>query len=159
MQFQLTPEQVSEIATVIDATLRDMSHEIAATDNSRFRAQLVNRRNLLRSVADALPAQGGDGQGQQPNVRVGSSGERVWTVEVIFTEDEDRTRADARMLGGHGEWHGWGRARRNPTDANVRLIGEELAAARALSDLSHQLIDAAAYTIEAFEGKPAHLYA
>jgi hypothetical protein len=159
MQFELTPEQVSEIATVIDATLRDMSHEIAATDNPRFRAQLVNRRNLLRSVADALPAHGGDDQPPQPTVRVGSSGERVWTVEVIFTEDEDRTRADARMLGGQGEWHGWGRARRNPADANVRLIGEELAAARALSDLSHQLVDGAAHTIETFEGKPVHIHA
>jgi Rv2632c-like len=158
MQFELTPEQLSEIATVIDATLRDMSYEIAATDNSQFRAHLVGRRNLLRTVADALPADGGDNQPNRPNARMGPSNERVWTVEVVFTEDEDQTRADARMLGGQSEWHGWGRARRNPADANVRLIGEELAAARALSDLSHQIIDSASHTIETHEGEPVHRY-
>ena len=42
-------------------------------------------------------------------------------------------------------------ARRNPLDPRVR-IGEELAAARALSDLAHKLFDVAANAIERFEG-------
>jgi hypothetical protein len=158
MKLELTPEQVSELAKVIDSTLRDMSYEIAATDNSRFRAGLVAHRNVLRAVADALPAGASEEQPEHADIHVGASNERVWTVEVMFSEDEDQTRADARMLGGQREWQGWGRARRNPADPSVRQIGEGLAAARALSDLSHQLIDAAAHTIETFEGHPVHLY-
>ncbi|HZQ59520.1 MAG TPA: dsRBD fold-containing protein, partial [Acidimicrobiales bacterium] len=56
---------------------------------------------------------------------------RVWTVEIVFTEDEDHTRADARLIAGRREFSGWGRARRNPADPDVPMIGEELAAARA----------------------------
>ena len=41
-----------------------------------------------------------------------------------------------------------------PSDPRVPVIGQDLAAARALSDLSHQLLQAAAERIEAFEGHP-----
>jgi hypothetical protein len=37
------------------------------------------------------------------------------------------------------------------------MIGEELAAARALSDLAHKLVEAAAEVISGREGGPAHL--
>jgi len=40
----------------------------------------------------------------------------------------------------------------------VPVIGEELAAARALSDLSHQLLHAAAARIEDFEGHPVKVH-
>lgn len=82
---------------------------------------------------------------------------RVWTLEVVFSEDEDSTRADVLLQAGSREWRGWGRARRNPADPDVPAIGEELAAARALSDLSHALVHAAAEGVEAFEGRPVHL--
>lgn len=82
---------------------------------------------------------------------------RVWTVEIVFTEDEDRTRADARLSTGARELNGWGRSRRNPSDPDVPAIGEELAAARALSDLAHHLVHEAAAAIEDFEGRPIHL--
>lgn len=87
------------------------------------------------------------------------SEERVWTVEILFTEDEDRTRADARLQAGRRQLHGWGRAKRNPDDPDVPVVGEELAAARALSDLTHQLIHQAADAIEEFEGHPVQLHA
>ena len=86
------------------------------------------------------------------------SNERVWTIEVVFTEDEDRTRADALLRAGERELHGWGRAKRNPEDPDVPAVGEELAAARALSDLTHQLVQEAAESIEAFEGHPVRLH-
>jgi Rv2632c-like len=38
------------------------------------------------------------------------------------------------------------------------VIGEELAAARALSDLSHQLLEAAAARIESFEGHRVNVH-
>lgn len=37
-------------------------------------------------------------------------------------------------------------------------VGEELAAARALSDLAHQLLHAAVDDIEAFEGRPVRVH-
>jgi hypothetical protein len=82
---------------------------------------------------------------------------RVWTVEVLFTEDDDSTRADARLSAGGRALNGWGRARRNPADPDVPAIGEELAAARALSDLAHQLVHEAATAVERFEGHPVNL--
>ena len=83
---------------------------------------------------------------------------RVWTVEMIFNEDDNRTEADAQMRAGARTLHGRGRARRKPVDPNVPAIGEELAAARALSDLTDQLIHLAAHTIEAFEGHPVSVH-
>lgn len=76
---------------------------------------------------------------------------KVWSVEVFLTEDPDVTRADAILTVGDRQFRGWGRARRNPVDPDVPRIGEELAVARALSDLSHQVLDAAFEGIEAFE--------
>jgi hypothetical protein len=86
------------------------------------------------------------------------SDNRVWTVEIVFTENGDRTRADARLRAGEREFTGWGRARRRPSDPDVPVIGEELAAARALADLTHRLVDEAADAIEQFEGRPVKLH-
>lgn len=84
--------------------------------------------------------------------------ERVFTVEIGVQEEPGHTLAkalldlDGRMLGG------WGRARRNPADADRPRLGKELAVARALADLAHQLgVDVDAQ-IEAAEGKPAHVH-
>ena len=81
-----------------------------------------------------------------------------WGVAVVFTEDDEKTRADAILQLGDRRFHGWGRARRNPLDPDVPRIGEELAAARALSDLSHQLVHAAAEAVEGFEGHEVRLH-
>jgi hypothetical protein len=84
--------------------------------------------------------------------------EHMWRVNVTFTEEDDRTRADAILELASGRFHGYGQAKRAPTDPSIRVIGEELAAARALSDLSHQLLHAAADRIEAFEGRPVKVH-
>jgi hypothetical protein len=79
------------------------------------------------------------------------------TVEVTLVEDSATTEANAALKLGNREVSGTGVARRNPVDPNVPLIGEELATARALSDLAHGLVEAAATEIESFTGEPAHL--
>ena len=79
-------------------------------------------------------------------------GDTIWTVNVAFTREGDRTRADAMLELGGDHFHGYGRAKRAPEDPSVPVIGQDLAAARALSDLSHQLLDAAAARIESREG-------
>ena len=81
-----------------------------------------------------------------------------WTVEIQIDEHQGRTRALARL---HNRDEtglvGLGLARLNPADRDVPEIGDELAVARALSDLGHQLLDAAAGDIEQITRQPAHL--
>ncbi len=84
--------------------------------------------------------------------------ERVWTLEIVFTEDEDRTRADAFLQGGTLEIRGWGRARRNPGDPDVPAVGEEIAAARALHDVAQHLLERASSLIEGWEGHQVRLH-
>jgi hypothetical protein len=83
---------------------------------------------------------------------------RLWSIEVVFTEDDQRTRADAVLRAGDTTLRGWGQARRSPADPDVPKIGEEIAAARALSDLSGNLLHVAADAIERFEGHPVTLH-
>jgi len=83
--------------------------------------------------------------------------DQLWRVEITFTEADERTRADAILELASQRFHGFGQAKRAPNDPNVPVIGQHLAAARALSDLSHQLVHAAAERIETFEGRPVDL--
>ncbi|MDQ4501586.1 DUF1876 domain-containing protein [Sinomonas sp. ASV322] len=84
--------------------------------------------------------------------------EKGWSVSIAIDEHEGRTRAKAQLFGdGNSEMVGVGLARLNPTDLDVPAIGDELAVARALADLSHQLIDATAADIENITKIPPHL--
>ena len=68
---------------------------------------------------------------------------KVWAIELVIGVNSDETEAQARLRVGDVELAGRGRARRNRHDPNRPRVGEELAVARALFDLSHQLIGAA----------------
>jgi hypothetical protein len=74
------------------------------------------------------------------------------TVQISLEEDEEHTEAHASLRLRERDFVARGQARRNPHDPNVPVVGEELAVARALSELSHQLLAAAAETIEGFVG-------
>ncbi|HVM41445.1 MAG TPA: DUF1876 domain-containing protein [Acidimicrobiia bacterium] len=80
-------------------------------------------------------------------------------IKIEVEQDPAHTEARATLRLAGREYHGSGRARRNPVDPNVPMVGEELAVARALSDLSHELVEAAADGIERFEGHPVELFA
>ena len=84
---------------------------------------------------------------------------KTWTVQILLGEDEDTTHADA-VLDMHAktEIRGHGASRRNPDDPSVPMIGDELATARALSDLAHQLLNIAARDIESSTRTPASLH-
>ena len=83
---------------------------------------------------------------------------KQWQVVIDIDEHENRTRAVARLFTQDAErLTGVGLARRNPADRDVPEIGDELAAARALSELSHNLLDTAAADIEKITHRPAHL--
>lgn len=73
----------------------------------------------------------------------------TWTVELRFDEDEGRTIAVAEIRTPSGrELRGHGMSKRNPSDRPVTHIGEEVAAARAMSNLAHELLEYAAAEIE-----------
>jgi hypothetical protein len=81
---------------------------------------------------------------------------KTWVVQVTLDEQDDDTHADATLsLENKMEMHGRGFSRRNPRDESEPRIGEELAVARALSDLAHQLLGAAATEIESKTHVPA----
>jgi hypothetical protein len=83
---------------------------------------------------------------------------RKWTIDIYIDEHERQTRAEARLhTGGRAHLVGVGLARRNPVDPAVPEIGDELATARALTDLAHRLIDATVSDIESITHMPAHV--
>ena len=81
-----------------------------------------------------------------------------WTVTIDIDEHDGHTRAVARLLTRDTDrLTGVGLARLDPADRDVPEIGDEIAVARALSDLSHRLLQAATEDVERSTGTPAHL--
>jgi hypothetical protein len=86
---------------------------------------------------------------------------RHWSVDIFIDEHEDErtTRAEARLhTNDQTQLVGRGTARRNPKDTDIAEIGDELAVARALSNLAHELLDAAASDIEGITHEHVHLH-
>jgi hypothetical protein len=79
---------------------------------------------------------------------------KPWHLDVAIDEHEKRTRAKVRLSWQGDELVGVGLARLDPADEPVALIGDELALARALSDLAHQLFERTIGDIEAATRKP-----
>ena len=72
-----------------------------------------------------------------------------WSVELSIGKDDDETHAEARLvMTGRDQLSGHGKARHNPADPDVTEIGEEIAVARALSELAHNLLNTAAAALE-----------
>lgn len=63
-----------------------------------------------------------------------------WKINMDLLEDEGTTEARAVLDTGESTITGRGSARRSPEDEDVPLIGDELAASRAMSDLARQLM-------------------
>lgn len=79
---------------------------------------------------------------------------RVWPVSIHLSEADGQTYAEAVLdSGATAALRGKGQARCNPKDADVPEIGDELAAARALADLSTQLLSAAAADVGAVQAR------
>jgi hypothetical protein len=83
---------------------------------------------------------------------------KTWRIDIFIGERDEQTHAEARLLPAEQvTLTGRGVARLNPVDRDVPEIGDELAVARALSDLAHQLLMAAVDDIEQVTHAPAHL--
>jgi hypothetical protein len=83
---------------------------------------------------------------------------KQWTVRIDIDEHDGHTRAVARLLTRDTvQLTGVGLARLDPADRDVPEIGDEIAVARALSDLSHRMLQTATEDVERSTGTPAHL--
>lgn len=82
---------------------------------------------------------------------------KTWTADIVFEETEDTTEARVVVHMDQAECVGEGRARRNPEDPSIPIIGEELAAARAFAQLSHKLLDESAQILESHLGRHVEL--
>jgi Rv2632c-like len=83
---------------------------------------------------------------------------KSWSVQIDLGEHDGMTRAVARLhTGDRTSLTGTGAARLNPADRDVPEIGDELAAARALSELAHALLEAAADDISNVLDEPVDL--
>ena len=81
-----------------------------------------------------------------------------WTVTVDIDEHDGRTRARARLhTRDTDRLVGVGIAHVDPHDEDVPEIGDEIAVARALSDLGARLLQTAAEDVTAVTGEPAYL--
>ena len=84
---------------------------------------------------------------------------RRWSVQIYVGEEDGRTYAEAALVDDIGNrTRGTGRARVAPTDPDVPEIGDEIAVARALNDLSRRLLGIARDDLEALTHKPAVLH-
>ncbi|MCQ4042600.1 DUF1876 domain-containing protein [Streptantibioticus rubrisoli] len=81
-----------------------------------------------------------------------------WHIEMEFKEVEKETRAAAMVRLPDGtEMRARGHATRHPHDAEQLRVGEEIAAARALNELSRELLHKAEGEIEQVTHREAHL--
>ena len=84
--------------------------------------------------------------------------EHTWSVQITIDEHDDKTRALARLhTRDDTKLTGVGLARKSPEDPMVPEIGDELAVARALSDLAHQLLECSAQDLEQVVHEPVRV--
>ena len=85
--------------------------------------------------------------------------DNIWHIDVEFAEDDTHTHATVRATRDDGETvTALGDAYRNPKDSGLPLIGEEIAAARALIALGAQLLQRASSRIEQTTHQPVQLH-
>ena len=82
---------------------------------------------------------------------------KTWRIDVFIDEHDGRTHARVQLTTGDNVLTGTGIARRRGADRDVPEIGDELAVARALGDLAHQLLEATAADLEQVTHEPARL--
>lgn len=84
--------------------------------------------------------------------------DNIWNVEIRFSEDDVHTHATVRaQLRDDETLTTTGDAYRNPRDDSQPMVGEEIAAARALIALGTELLHAASTRIEQATHRPVHL--
>lgn len=82
-----------------------------------------------------------------------------WHIDLEFREIDAKTEAAVMLRLQDGtEMRAHGRANRHPDDPSQPRVGEEIAAARALNELSRKLLKKAGVEIEQVTHLEAHLH-
>lgn len=83
----------------------------------------------------------------------------TWDVRITVVEAAGSTTAEATVMNGPPDaLRGVGHARKSPDDDEVPLIGDEIAAGRALRRLADRLLAVAEADVSAAVGHKAHLH-
>ena len=83
----------------------------------------------------------------------------TWDVRITVVEAAGSTTAEATVMNGPPDaLRGVGHARKSPEDDEVPLIGDEIAAGRALRRLADRLLAVAEADVSAAVGHKAHLH-
>ncbi|MDO8144232.1 MULTISPECIES: dsRBD fold-containing protein [Isoptericola] len=88
----------------------------------------------------------------------------TWTVQLSLVEASGSTTAEAVLVAGPvehadvGPLRSVGHARKDPHDTEIPVIGDEVAAGRALRRLADALLGQAEEDITASTGVPAHVH-
>ena len=83
----------------------------------------------------------------------------TWDVRITVVETAGSTTAEATVMNGPPDaLRGVGHARKSPDDDEVPLIGDEIAAGRALRRLADRLLAVAEADVSAAVGHRAHLH-
>ncbi|MFI9052150.1 dsRBD fold-containing protein [Streptomyces sp. NPDC053427] len=77
-----------------------------------------------------------------------------WDIHLYLSEEDGTTKARVELDTGTIALSGYGMARCNPEDLDVPVIGDELAAGRALHDLGAKLMRVADNDMASFGAAP-----
>lgn len=125
----------------------------------------TEEETLVFPGADTLVRHDDGGQGEQAS----QARAVTWQVQVTLVESQGSTTAEAMLTAGPagqaaaasaelGTLRAVGHSRKNPDDVEVPLIGDEVAAARALRRLADALLGQAEQDISAQTGHQAHVH-
>jgi len=112
----------------------------------------------VREIGTGQRAAGGARLLREGDRHVRQGSDHKWHVEIEFFEDDVHTHASAHARLRDDTLTTTGDAYRNPKDPSAPLVGEEIAAARALIALGTDLLMAASANIEKSTQHPVHLY-
>ena len=122
----------------------------------------TGEESLVFPGPDTVVHHGNGGDGDTPQAATHST--TTWHVQLTLVESSGSTTAEATLVAGPAEGgsvgtlRGVGHARKDPHDVEVPLIGDEVAAGRALRRLADALLGQAEQDISAQTGNKAHVH-
>lgn len=115
----------------------------------------TGEETLVYPGADTIVDQGARGGHEQPQ----PARAITWDVRITVVESGGSTTAEATVMNGPPDsLRAVGHARKAPEDSQVPLIGDEIAAGRALRRLADRLLTVAEADVSAAVGHKAHLH-
>jgi hypothetical protein len=120
----------------------------------RVRWADTGEESLVFPGSDCIVAPGEADAAEPPRPQA-----RTWLVQVTMLESGASTTAEATLVGGDvGSLRAVGQARKDPADAALAVVGDEIAAGRALRRLADALLGQAEADITASTGVPGHVH-